>query len=194
MVSKNGQGGITTMARIVIDPGHSGSPDPGAIGPTGLKEADVVMSIANSLANLLTADRHNVLLTRDGDDPDSDNLEVRTDMANDFGANLFVSIHANAFSDPNANGVETYYYTDGSANSAHLAELVQNEMLSATGLFNRGVKTANYWVLRYTNMPAVLVEAAFISNPVEEALLGESAFCFKCSVAIYKAIHQYLNQ
>lgn len=180
------------MAKIVLDPGHSGNPDSGAVGPTGLREADVVMDVTNKLALLLTADGHEVILTRQGDDPRSDSLEYRTDLANYVDADLYLSIHANAAT-PAAHGIETYYYTYGSENSARLAELCQSELVKQLKLTDRGAKTAGYFVLKYTEMPAALVELAFISNEAEEALLGDDAIRANCATALYKALYKYMN-
>lgn len=180
------------MSKIVLDPGHSGNPDPGAVGPSGLREANVAQDVANKLANLLQADGHEVILTKQGDDPASDDLGYRTSMANDTGADVFLSIHCNSAS-AQAHGTETYYYTYGSQNSARLAELCQTELVKELGLTDRGVKTAGYFVLRFTEMPAALVELAFISNPTEERLLGDDSFKTRCAIALYKALHQYLN-
>lgn len=180
------------MAKLVLDPGHSGNPDPGAMGPSGLREADVAMDVCNKLALLLRADGHEVILTRQGDDPQSDDLGYRTNMANDAGADLFLSVHCNSAS-PQAHGTETYYYTNGSDNSARLAELCQTELVNELGLTDRGVKTAGYWVLKYTSMPAALTELAFICNPNEELLLGDDAFRARCATALYKALYKYLN-
>lgn len=180
------------MSKIVLDPGHSGNPDSGAVGPSGLREADVVMDVANKLALLLRADGHEIILTRQGDDPASDELDYRTSLANDADADVFLSIHCNAAS-KQAHGTESYCYTEGSEDSARLAGLCQTELVNAFGLTDRGVKTAGYYVLKYTNMPAALVELAFISNPTEEALLGDDDFRARCATALYKAMYHYLN-
>lgn len=181
------------MARvIVIDPGHGGS-DPGAVGPAGLQEKDVTLAVSKKLAAYL-CDIADIHLTRWtdkelGPDVNSD-LAARANLANSIGAELFISIHCNSASSPAANGVETYAYMPG-GNGERLARLVQEELVKATGLTNRGVKFARYYVLRKTAMPAILVELAFISNPQEEALLANPDFQDVCARAIATGVKRY---
>lgn len=170
--------------RIVIDPGHGGS-DPGAVGPNGLKEAHVNLAIALKVAEKLRKTGVEVKLTRSSDV--FIDLQPRCDIANSFGADYFVSIHCNSAGTPEAKGTETYCYKFGGQGEI-LAKAIQTELIAATGRANRGVKTANYYVLRRTNMPAVLTELAFISNPEEERLLADPAYQEKCAAAIAKAI------
>ena len=113
-----------------------------------------------------------VLMTRTTDVAVS--LQARVDLANNWPAERFVSIHQNAFSDPAANGTETYSFSNGTA-AAHLRDRVQEELVQALGLLNRGPKTANFFVLRETFMPAVLSEGGFITNPGDAAVLATPA-------------------
>ncbi|HBS60622.1 MAG: N-acetylmuramoyl-L-alanine amidase [Bacillota bacterium] len=163
--------------KIVIDPGHGGS-DPGAIGPAGTQEKTHTLAVALYLRTLLQEAGHQVILTRETDRdvayPDasaSEELQARVDIANQAGAGLFISLHANAADNSGAGGTETWYYLDGYL----LAEAVQGE-LANLGLTDRGVKQANFYVLKYTEMPAILVELAFISNSAEERLLAAEEF------------------
>lgn len=151
------------------------------------------MDVAAILKNFLVADGHSVILTREGDDPRSDDLAYRTDMANWEGADLYLSIHCNAVDNPQAHGTETYYYTMGSWNSNKFAQLCQAELVAALELADRGVKTANYFVLRETNMPACLVELAFISNPDEEEMLRKTEVKTRIAMALYKATYKYFK-
>ena len=170
--------------RIVIDPGHGGS-DPGAVGPNGLKEAHVNLAVALKIAEKLRKAGVEVKLTRTSDV--FVGLQPRCNIANSFGADYFVSIHCNSAGTPEAKGTETYCYKFGGQGEV-LAKAIQAELIAATGRANRGVKTANYYVLRRTNMPAVLTELAFINNPEEERLLADPAYQEKCAAAIAKAI------
>lgn len=158
--------------KICIDPGHGGY-DPGAVGPSGVQEKDVTLAVSKLLAAQLQAAGVEVLLTRDSDagpwDSNSD-LQKRCDIANQFGADLFISIHANAAANPSAVGTETYCYKFG-GQGEQLAHAIQEQLVAALGRPDRGIKTANYYVLKRTNMVAVLAELAFISNPGEESLL-----------------------
>jgi N-acetylmuramoyl-L-alanine amidase len=175
--------------RVCIDPGHGGS-DPGAVGPNGLKEAHVNLAVALKVAEKLRKAGVEVKLTRTSDV--FIDLQPRCDIANSFGADYFVSIHCNSAGTPEAKGTETYCYKFGGQGEV-LAKAIQAELIAATGRANRGVKTANYYVLRRTNMPAVLTELAFISNPEEERLLASPEFQEKCAVAIAKGIGKVIG-
>lgn len=174
-------GAATTMAqpKICIDAGHGGS-DPGAVG-NGLRESDINLDIALKLRSLLNADTNDnsgggswrVIMVRTGDSTVS--LSSRTAYANSNGANRFVSIHANAFSNPSANGTETFRYTSGSSNSRSMQLAIHDELVDATGLRDRGAKTANFYVLRYTSMPAMLSEQGFVSNAGDAAVLASAS-------------------
>lgn len=175
--------------RIVIDPGHGGS-DPGAVGPNGLKEAHVNLAVALKVADKLRKAGVEVKLTRTSDV--FIDLQPRCDIANSFDASYFVSIHCNSATNRSAKGTETYCYKFGGKGEI-LAKAIQAELIAATGRANRGVKMANYYVLRRTNMPAVLTELAFISNPEEERLLGNPDFQEKCATAIAKGVGKVIG-
>ena len=175
--------------KICIDPGHGGY-DPGAVGPSGLKEKDITLAVSFLVAEKLKAAGQNVVLTRIGDivtwTPDGD-LSKRCQVANNFNADVFVSIHCNSATNPAATGTETYHHA-ASTNGKRLAGAVQGELVAALGLPDRGVKTANFYVLAHTNMPAVLVELAFICNPKEEALLATPSIQEKMAQAIARGV------
>lgn len=162
--------------KIVIDPGHGGM-DPGGVG-NGLQEKNIVLDVSLRFRDLLDADTADtagggawtVHMTRDDDT--FVGLQARADYANSLGADRFLSIHSNAFSDPSANGTETFSYTNA-GDGAALRNLVQEEMIAAWGLRDRGNKVANFAVLRETAMPAILHELAFITNAGEAAVLGD---------------------
>lgn len=170
--------------KIVIDPGHGGK-DPGAVGPSGIKEANVNLQVALKVAEKLRKAGVEVKLTRTGDV--FVDLQPRCDIANSFNADYFVSIHCNSAGTPEARGTETYCYKLGSKGEV-LAKAIQAELIAVTGRADRGVKTANYYVLKRTNMPAVLIELAFLSNPEEERLLASVDYQEKCASAIAKGI------
>src|SRR5690606_11378128 len=110
---------------ICIDPGHGGN-DPGAVGPTGLRESDVVLDIALRVVQLLDDRGRAVLMTRDSDTAIS--LQQRTRIANNASSRLFVSLHCNAFTSPDANGVETWFW-DGSVIGEKLANHIQRHIV-----------------------------------------------------------------
>lgn len=180
---------------IMLDPGHGGS-DPGAIGPTGLNEKDVNLKIALSVGKLLKDRSLKISYTRTTDillgNTVGEDLTARVEIANSMKAKYFVSIHNNSFN-KEAKGTETYIFAK-SGQTEILAESVQRNLVQITGLYDRGIKVANFYVLRYTVMPAILVEAAFISNPEEEQLLKDDIFIQKIATGISKGIMEYLGK
>ena len=170
--------------KIFIDPGHGGT-DSGAVGQNGTYESNVVLEVAMNLKKLLENNGHVAKCSRERDE--SVGLSERADMANAWGADLFVSVHANSASDVAAHGTETYCYP-GAAAAKERAVSVQRSLVAYLGRADRGVKTANFAVLRETAMPAILVELAFLSNPTEEALLADAAFRQRCAAAIAAGI------
>ncbi|MEM9380707.1 MAG: N-acetylmuramoyl-L-alanine amidase [Planctomycetota bacterium] len=167
--------GAGAPIRVFIDAGHGGT-DPGAIG-NGIVEKEINLDVALRLRELLIADTADtfgggeweVRMTRTGDSTVS--LSQRTAAANAWPADRFVSIHHNAFSSSAANGTETFSFANGTV-SANLRDLVQDELINALGLTDRGGKTANFFVLRETTMPAVLSEGGFLTNPGDAAALS----------------------
>lgn len=182
---------------IVIDPGHGGS-DTGAIGPDGVTEKSVTLSVSKKLENILTASGAKVTMTREVDEDvygrgasDSQELQARVDVGERVrGAEVFVSIHCNAFSSAYSHGMETYYF-DGSWRGERLASLINEELEEAGGLTNRGVKTANFYVLRHSSMPATLLELGFVTNPEEEELLSDETYQGKLAKAIALGLARY---
>lgn len=176
---------------IVLDPGHGGH-DPGAVGPTGLRESDIVLDVAKRVRDLLLDSGHKVRLTRETDCYVS--LSARAEFANRERAELFVSVHCNAATDPRAHGTETWYYPS-SVNGRRLAEVLQQALVAALRRRDRGLKTSsNLTVLRRTVMPAALVELAFISNDEEEQLLGLDEVRMAAATAIAEGVRSYIGQ
>ena len=217
--------------RIVIDAGHGGK-DPGAIGPSGLQEKDIVLSMALLLADEVKSKLGwEVVLTRTDDTfiP----LEERTAIANKVGADLFVSLHVNASANAAAHGIETYYLNfsknekaaavaareNGTTlravsdleqilfdlmahskiqESSRLASDIQNALITGiTKEFgevkNLGVKQGPFYVLLGANMPSVLVEAAFLSNPAEETRLATRQYQKETTRAIIDGLRAYVG-
>lgn len=166
--------------KICINPGHGPKNvgyDPGAVGPTGKKEAEQVLKIAEVVERKLKANGHSILLVHDGD------LGDVAKKSNAWGADYFISIHRNAHANRTANGIETYALAPG-GQAEKLAKVIQSELVQAFRLINRGVKFANYQVLRQTNCPAVLTELGFISHPQEELLFESRDNIEKAAEAI----------
>lgn len=189
--------GVASAQRvIVIDAGHGGA-DPGGTG-TGLQEKNIVLDVTQRFKALLDADTADtkgggswtVKLTRSNDNAVS--LAARSAYSNNQGADRFMSIHSNAFADTSANGTETFSLT-GTGIGAGLRNLVQQEMIAAWGLTNRGNKIANFAVLRETAAPAELHELAFITNATDAAKLASAVERQKAAVAHLRAIQRHYN-
>lgn len=184
--------------RVTIDPGHGGK-FPGAIGPTGVKEKDVVLSIALTLQQDLVEMGAEVQMTRATDvevlpgGSVRDDLKARVDMANSWPADLFISIHANAAENSAAKGTESYVARAASDRSKSLAKLIHQRMIEDVKLNDRGVKTSDFYVIKNTRMPATLLEAGFLSNPEEEKKLADPAVQALFAHAISKGVADYFN-
>ncbi|WP_163527748.1 N-acetylmuramoyl-L-alanine amidase [Halobacillus ihumii] len=174
------------IERIILDPGHGGK-DPGAIG-NSLQEKDVILEIAKLVEFTLRAKGYDVLMTRTDDTFVT--LEDRVKMANTWEGDLFVSIHANGYYDSSAKGIETFY-SAGSSDARDLADLVQEHVISETNNLSRGVFKADYYVLRHTDMPAILVETGFVSNKKDAELLKSEDYREQVAKGIVKGIEKY---
>ncbi|MCH9031020.1 MAG: N-acetylmuramoyl-L-alanine amidase [candidate division Zixibacteria bacterium] len=175
---------------IVIDPGHSR--DPGAIGPTGLTEAEANLNISLKLCKILEARGASVVLTR----TDSRHVPLydRPKIAGEIGADLFVSIHNNALPDginPFVNhGVSTYYYH---THSIALGKSIHREMIKISGQKDHGFYHGNLAVCRPTLYPAVLVECGFMILPEQEAWLKTDKYQSRVATAIANGIQNFLR-
>ncbi len=216
-----------TAKTIVIDPGHGGK-DPGGLGGEGLQEKGIVLGISHKLREVLSAKGYTVLMTRDTDHfiP----LKERTAFAIQHKADLFLSIHANASENSQANGIETYYLDVNSTDKAseeiaarenmdsgysiqeletllngliresksedsnRLARHIQATLIQQTGAVDRGVKHARFVVLIGTNVPAILIETGFLTNPVERQKLETSAYQHKIATAIAQGVERFLGK
>lgn len=156
--------------RLFIDPGHGGS-DPGAVGPTGLQEKFATLDTGLRLRDYLQSFGATVGMSRTTDVfvP----LTTRATQANQFGADRFVSVHYNSFSNPSVNGTEVYVVPNPSATTRDLGQRLLDWIVGYLGLPNRGLKFANFTVLVRTSMSAALSESSFISNPQEEQRLRD---------------------
>jgi N-acetylmuramoyl-L-alanine amidase len=237
--AKSGAGGGSPVRRLItiaIDAGHGGE-DPGATGRHGTHEKDVTLSVAQRLAMLISADaRMRVLLTRDGDY--FVKLEKRVEKARQVHADLFVSIHADAWIRSDARGSTVFALSERGASSAAAAALARHENesdliggvnvagleapirsvvldLSTSAQINDSlrfggavlhelehvnrlhhahVEQAGFAVLKAPDIPSILVETAFISNPDEERRLRDEAYQRQLAQAIYKGIQRYFER
>ena len=226
---------------VAIDPGHGGE-DPGAIGPNGTKEKDVVLQMAHRLKERIN---NTVLKTKSGQLPlrafltrDADfflPLQMRVQKAQKVQADLFISLHADAFFTPQARGASVFALSQGAASSAAARWMANKENgadaigglnikvqdktvqralldMSTTAQINDSMKLghemlgqirrvgklhkpqveqAGFAVLKAPDIPSLLVETAFISNPEEEALLNSEAYQVKLTEALMRGIENY---
>jgi N-acetylmuramoyl-L-alanine amidase len=183
---------------VVLDAGHGGK-DPGASG-SGLKEKDVNLDIILKVGAILNQKGIKVVYTRNNDTY----LELNeiTNIANLCNASLFVSLHCNSNLSPDPSGTETYcYYPIDNPQlymqkdeRYNLASRLQQALVAKLGRNDRGVKQANFAVLRNSEMPSALVELAFLSNPTEGELLKQESFKAGAAQAIADAIQGYMQQ
>lgn len=216
---------------VVIDPGHGGV-DPGAIGPKRTREKNVVLAVARALARVLEENPAiQVVMTRTTDTLIA--LEDRPRIANQAGADLFLSIHTNALHRPQVAGVETYFLdvakTEDAERVARMenaairferpsagldpitfmlrdldqnaylieswrwADLVQGALGESLDTPSRGVKSAGFFVLVGANMPSVLAEIGYITNPEEEQKLRSKAYQDRVAESLARSIEAYLQ-
>lgn len=232
-LSPQAQGKIDRLVVVAIDPGHGGE-DPGAVGPSGLREKDVVLAIALQLRDRInTVPNMRAMLTRDADFfvP----LQERVHKARRVQADLFVSIHADAFLKPQARGASVFVLSEGGASSStarwmanreNAADMVGGinikakdstvmralldmstsaqirdslklggEVLGQIGKVGRlhksSVEQAGFAVLKAPDIPSILVESAFISNPEEEAKLRDPEYQAQLVRALAVGIQRY---
>jgi N-acetylmuramoyl-L-alanine amidase len=159
------------MVRIFLDPGHGGS-DPGATG-NGLQEKNITLSLASTIRNFLINEYENVdvQMSRTGDQTVS--LTSRTNAANTWGADFYLSIHVNA---GGGTGFESYVYPNVGVPTTTYRQAIHEEVLKAVNFSNRGQKQADFHVLRETNMDAVLTENGFIDNTSDAEKLRSPSF------------------
>ena len=178
------------MRKIVIDPGHGGN-DSGAVFEQK-KEKNKVFDISKRLIKILEKDKYAAMLTRNQDY--GPGLSKRSDIANIIDADIFVSIHINAFKDKKVNGIETFHFPD-SEKGEELAGCLQPKLVDYMDMNDRGIKSReNLFVLKYTRMPAVLCEIGFISNDFDRAKLSKKEFRHLAAEAVYEGIQKYFKR
>lgn len=192
---------VTEKPVVLIDPGHGGE-DGGATGANGTVEKDINLQVAKYLAAYLKKNDIPYIMTRDSDisihdstcttirEKKHSDLLNRRKIIENCGAQLFVSIHMNYFAESQYKGAQVFYSTVN-PNSKAFAQTVKNSLLSTLkDDNNREIKEAydSIYLMKYTSMPAVLVECGFLSNPEEEKLLNTKSYQKKLAKAIYDAI------
>jgi N-acetylmuramoyl-L-alanine amidase len=175
--------------KIMLDAGH-GYNTPGKRSPDGMREYEFNRTVANYAKQLLV-NYKNVTVYFSHSDQEDVSLQQRTDKANRLNVDIFVSIHANAYGSGGWNdvgGIETYVYPSRPPLAYQLAQKVQRNLVLSTGLDNRGVRTADFHVLRETKMDAVLAECGFMTNRDEINLLRSETYRRTVAEAIVKAL------
>lgn len=159
------------MVKIFIDPGHGGS-DPGAMA-NGLQEKNITLTIATDIREMLTSEYENVSvqMSRTGDQTVS--LSARTNAANNWRADYYLSIHVNA---GGGTGFESYVDPGVGRPTVTYQEMIHQKVLEQVQFPNRGLKQASLHVVRESNMPAILTENGFIDHTVDAAKLKSSSF------------------
>lgn len=172
--------------KIAINGGHYPGKDPGAVGATGLQEAVVAQDIMQSVMYYLQQAGYETIQIQENE------LQDICDQSNEFGADLFVSIHCNAAGNTEAQGTETFCMSEFSE-GGKLARCIQSQIISSMGTVDRGVKVGSgLYVIKHTDCPAVLVETAFISNTEDECILASEKGQDGFARAISRGITDYV--
>ena len=175
--------------KVFIDPGHGGD-DSGAPGLGSKNEDDLNLEVAMKVKKKLEAKNIDVKMSRESDE--FIKLGERANMANQYGADVFVSIHQNSADAESAHGIETYYHPNKGMYEP-LAKDIQDNAINQTGARNRGVKSSNLAVLRESNMPSSLFESGFVSNLQEYNKLINPSYQDKLATGIVEGIETYLK-
>jgi len=190
---------MPVMGRIIlIDAGHGGW-DPGKQVQNVVDEKQINLSIAEFLQIYLEQGGATVFMTRATDTAlakrKTPDLDARGQMVKEFSTEIFVSIHQNAYPNASAKGAQVFYY-DGSERSKALAEAIQSNMCDflAGSVCREAKANKEYYVLRKTAAPAVIVECGFMTNSEEAAMLANTEYQQKVAWAIYMGIIEYFSK
>lgn len=181
---------INALRKVFLDPGHGGK-DSGAVGYYGSYEKNIVLPIGLKLREMLLKNGIDIMMSRTSDTFPT--LADRANMANNWNSDLFVSLHTNsAGGATTVYGLETFHFP-GSVPGWDVASIIQSYLIRNTGAKDRGVKSADYYVLRETNMTSVLVEFGFMTNPQEESKLNTDSYQTVCAQSVADGILDYYN-
>ena len=178
----------TGVFKVVLDAGHGGK-DPGAYSVNGRHEKEYNLAITLKIKALLDKEpKIKPYLTRSDDT--FVELNDRAKIANDLNADMFISFHANSASNGTVSGSETYYNRD---NSKSLADIIHKHLIAGTGLADRKVRQAGFVVIKKTTMPAVLLEAGYLSNANDSSILFSDVKQNKIAAEIVAGIKEYFK-
>ncbi|WIW71866.1 N-acetylmuramoyl-L-alanine amidase family protein [Anaerosinus gibii] len=182
--------------KILIDPGHGGT-NPGAVS-YGFREVDNNLAVSLKLKTLLEKQGANVLLTRYEDENIAERgsslreeLQARVDISREYQPDIFVSIHTNSNENPNIQGAMTFYYDE---ESKKLANSIQTGLINSIKATDKGIAKENFYVLRNSEIPAVLVEMGFITNKNEAEKLNSDNYRDLIAQGISKGISEYFSK
>ncbi len=183
---------------IVIDPGHGGS-DPGACNSKmGLREKDITLDISKRMAEILNKRGWKVYLTRHTDtdltypgSPDADELQARSDVANNCNASVFISIHCNASTNSSLSGSSYHWWKHS---DKEIARALEGSLGENIGTRDKGTRRDKFYVLSHSKVPSCLVETAFLSNPRDAGLLASAAYRQKIAEKLASAITLFFQQ
>ena len=186
---------------IVIDAGHGG-PDPGKVSESGTLEKDINLKIALYLKEILESQNINVIMTRTEDKDLAtetnkrklSDIKERVKLMEKSNADMVISIHQNSYPDAEVYGAQCFYPTE-SEEGKKLAAIIQNQIITSTNQTKiREIKDNNdYYLLKHSSTPIVIVECGFLSNPAEEQLLLTDEYQHKMAWSIYLGTLQYLE-
>lgn len=192
---------LSSSPTIIIDAGHGGK-DPGKVGTVGTLEKDINLAIALYLKEILENQDIHVIMTRENDmdlSTTSSNRKIsdmkeRVALIQESNAELVVSIHQNSYTAPQVYGAQCFYRTN-STEGEQLASIIQNQIITSTNQTKiRSIKSNDdYYLLKHSPLPTVIVECGFLSNPEEEKLLLTDEYQRKMAWAIHLGILKYLN-
>lgn len=191
---------------VGIDPGHGGI-DPGAVGRNGISENEINLSIGLKLKDYIEQNGGIVVITRADrgglyskdstttKEKKKEDLGKRKEIIENGNCDIFLSIHLNSFQQSQYYGAQTFYKID-SEESYKLAHIVQEELKNFLDENNKRMpqKRDDLYLLRELNIPSILVECGFLSNPQEEALLADERYQDKIAWALYNGITRYFNE
>lgn len=187
----------TAKKVIVIDPGHGGF-DPGKVGTNGENEKDINLKISEKLQAYLEQSGSYVIVTRSKDEALGDSkrqdLKERKNIVNTTNSDIMISIHQNSFPKIGVKGAQVFYY-NSSKKGKYLAKCIQNKLKEfVDNSNNREIKAnTDYYVLRTTEIPSIIVECGFLSNIKEEQMLNTEEYQEKIAWAIYMGIIEYFE-
>lgn len=188
---------------VVVDAGHGGR-DPGKVGVNGILEKDINLSIALKLKTLLEENDFHVIMTREEDigleeegasSKKVSDMRKRVEIINNSDALVAISIHQNSFSQEDCKGAQVFYYST-SETGKEFANIMQNQLKKSIkdGNKRKAKSNNNYYMLKNTKCPIIIVECGYLSNNQECALLGDENYQEKMAWSIHLGLITYINQ